>query len=192
MAKLSLAVRREQQYFSLRSFGKLLHFLFVFGQQLHVLTSLVLQPAKTDLGESAELSCFRQAASFLEQSGGTLDHSLIGLAFIGLNKFQGDQTSTHCALCFERWFLRLVSQRFVLLERIQLFSTCHEDRCSRHSSILAIGIWIACFGDLHVYVSGFLLFAESLKTARFKIARRKCHRGLLRLAGRTMKKRERR
>src|SRR4029450_8642018 len=100
-----------------------------------VLTSLKLQSAKTDLRNRAELSCVRQRASFLKQCGRSIRHGFVHLAFVRLDKFERDQASTYSALCFQRRFLCFISQRFVLLQRFELFSTCGEDGCRRTSAL---------------------------------------------------------
>ena len=192
MAKLAFTVCGEQQHFCLRSFRQLVQFLLIVGQQLRVLTSLVLQPAKTNLRDRTELSRVRQSAPLLKQRGGSVGHGLVHLAFVRLDKFERDQASTHRTLCFQCRFLPFVSQRFVLLQRIELFSPCGEDGCRRDSCIFAIRIWIPGLGDLRVNISGFVFPAESFKAAGFKITRRKRHRRFLRFGRGTVKKRERR
>src|SRR5438876_797620 len=112
---------------SARSRGEIVQFLFIVAQQLRILTSLVLQSAKTDLRNRTELSRVRQRAPLLKQRGGSVGCGLVHLPFVRLDKFERDQASTHCRFCFQRRFLCFVSQRFVLLQRIELLSPCGED-----------------------------------------------------------------
>src|SRR5207244_12352521 len=140
--RLTVTVCGLRQHFCLRCLWLLVQFLFIASQQLRILTSLVLQSAKTDLRERTELSRVRQSAPLLEQRGGSVGHGLVHFASVGLDKFERDQASAHCTLCFQRRFLCFVSQRFVLLKRIEFFSPCVKDRCRSHSRIFAIWVWI--------------------------------------------------
>src|SRR5262249_30086184 len=146
MVKLAFAVCGEQQHFCLRSLRKLVQFLSIVGQQLRVLTTLILQPAKTDLRNRTELSRLRQTASLLKQCRGSIRHGFVHLAFVRLHKFERDQASTHRALRFQRRFLCFVRQGLVLVQRFELFSPCGENGCRRDSCIFAIRIWVPCLG----------------------------------------------
>src|ERR1041385_3147309 len=91
-----------------------------------------------------------------------------------------------------RWFLCFVSQRLILLQCLEFFSTCGENRCCRHSRIFAIWIRISSLSDLRINISGFIFLAEGFKAPRFEIARRKRDGRLLCSTGGTMEKRKRR
>ena len=119
------------------------------------------------------------------------EHGLIHFALVCLDKLERDQTATYRTFRFQCRLLCFISQRFILLQRIELFSPSGENRRRRHSCVFAIWIWIPRLRDLRVNISGFVFLAESFKTSRFEIACRKRYSGLLRPGGGAMKKRQR-
>ena len=66
MTELPLAVCRKQHHLGLARLWKLLQLFLIIGQQLRVLTGLILQPAESNLRDRPELSGFRQGAALLQ------------------------------------------------------------------------------------------------------------------------------
>ena len=100
MTELPLAVCRQQHHLGLARLWKLLLLFLIIGQQLRVLTGLILQAPQPNLRDGPEFSGFRQGAALLQQARGFIGHCLVDFAFFGLHKIESDHATAHRRLRF--------------------------------------------------------------------------------------------